>query len=46
MKKKEFLFIVAIPSMMFAIYFPVCLRVVITRLVPGKDKGWRKKIFL
>jgi hypothetical protein len=32
--------------MMFAIYFPVCLRVVITRLVPGKDKGWRKKIFL
>jgi hypothetical protein len=25
--------------MMFAIYFPVCLRVLITRLVPEKDKG-------
>ncbi|CAF2114736.1 unnamed protein product [Rotaria magnacalcarata] len=29
----------AIPSMMFAIYFPVCLRIVIAHLVPERDKG-------
>jgi hypothetical protein len=31
--------------MMFAIYFPVCLRVLIIRLVPEKDKGMKKFIF-
>ncbi|CAF1066597.1 unnamed protein product [Adineta ricciae] len=29
----------AIPSNMFGIYFPVCLRAVIARLVPERDKG-------
>ncbi|CAF4925624.1 unnamed protein product [Rotaria sp. Silwood1] len=29
----------AIPSMMFGIYFPVCLRAVLARLVPERDKG-------
>ena len=29
--------------MMFAIYFPICLRTLITRLVPERDKGLREK---
>ena len=30
---------IAIPSMMFGTYFPVCLRAIIARLVPEGDKG-------
>ncbi|CAF4025579.1 unnamed protein product [Rotaria sp. Silwood1] len=29
----------AIPSMMFGIFFPVCLRAVLAHLVPARDKG-------
>jgi hypothetical protein len=27
--------------MMFAVYFPVCLRAIVARLVPAHDKGQR-----
>jgi hypothetical protein len=37
--KKYFFMYIAIPSMMFGIYFIVCLRAVLARLVPERDKG-------
>jgi len=45
--KKIFFFIhLAVPSMMFAIYFPVCLRAILARLVPKGDRGMRKNVSL
>ncbi len=32
--------------MVFGIYFPVCLRAVIAHLVPERDKGISKNLFL
>jgi len=32
--------------MMFAIYFPVCLRAILARLVPKRDRGMRMNVSL
>jgi hypothetical protein len=38
-RMKYFYLFIAIPSSMFSVYFPVCLRTIIARLVPDRDKG-------
>jgi len=43
--EKNFFVNITFPSMMFANYFPVCIRAVIGHLVPKNDKGMKKNYF-